>query len=362
MNKISICTVCMNRLKHLSKTLPVNIAENIHHPNVEFVILDYNSRDNMENWAKETIGKFIEMGIVKYYKTCEPKYFNMSHSKNMTLKLATGDIVCMIDADNYAGPGYADWIDAKFAANGENSVITTLRKSQIPYRDQGGKVGFARNLVHSVSGFDESLTGYGIDDVDLINRLEKAGGKRVFIEDEKYLRYIGHSNMERLINYHLFDNLDIIYVYFVSSERFKVLYLLKDHTFIEAKFNFNEALKHDWLNTYWGFSMQEGSKREGAFTRENGVLQLKTPDHPMEIVNESAIGMLGTADAGRIEGWRQISPENELYHTLIIGYGECINRVRYFQNDRDDVTINARGWGRGTVYLNFDMSTPIQVS
>src|SRR5258708_30050005 len=45
MNKISICTVCMNRTAQLAQTLPVNIIDNINHPNIEFIILDYNSKD-----------------------------------------------------------------------------------------------------------------------------------------------------------------------------------------------------------------------------------------------------------------------------------------------------------------------------
>src|ERR1700748_3109986 len=100
MKKISICTVCMNRLMHLSETLPRNIRENMDYPNVEFVVLNYNSRDDMDNWIKYNMMDYIRSGILKYYKTTEPAYFDRSHSKNMALRLATGDILCMVDADN----------------------------------------------------------------------------------------------------------------------------------------------------------------------------------------------------------------------------------------------------------------------
>ena len=61
MKKISFCTVCMNRLQYLMQTLPVNIAGNIDYPNLEFVVLNYNSKDDMENWIRIPVlcGKWV---------------------------------------------------------------------------------------------------------------------------------------------------------------------------------------------------------------------------------------------------------------------------------------------------------------
>ena len=41
---ISYCTVSMNRAKHVKKTLTQNIQNNLNN-NVEFLLLDYNSKD-----------------------------------------------------------------------------------------------------------------------------------------------------------------------------------------------------------------------------------------------------------------------------------------------------------------------------
>src|SRR6187402_102950 len=99
-NRISFCTVCMNRIEHLKQTLPKNIEDNIAYGNLEFLLLDYNSKDGLEEWVESEMKEYIDKGILHYYKTTEPEYFHRSHSRNMIIKKATGDIVCNIDADN----------------------------------------------------------------------------------------------------------------------------------------------------------------------------------------------------------------------------------------------------------------------
>ena len=46
-HKISICTTCMDRGFDLKKTLPKNIEDNKSYPHLEFVILDYNGKDQI---------------------------------------------------------------------------------------------------------------------------------------------------------------------------------------------------------------------------------------------------------------------------------------------------------------------------
>ena len=93
----------MNRLSHLKKTLEKNICDNLVYENLEFILLDYNSTDGLENWAKNDLKNYIEKGILKYYRTSEPNSFHRSHSRNVAMKLASGDIVCNLDADNFLG-------------------------------------------------------------------------------------------------------------------------------------------------------------------------------------------------------------------------------------------------------------------
>ena len=60
----------MNRLKHLQETLEKNILDNFLVDEVEFVVLDYNSQDGLEEWIAQSMMKYIEMGILVYYRDC----------------------------------------------------------------------------------------------------------------------------------------------------------------------------------------------------------------------------------------------------------------------------------------------------
>ena len=88
----------MNRLHHLKETLLKNIEDNISYGKLEFILLDYNSSDGLEEWVKSKLAKYIDNGILKYHRTSEPKSFHRSHSRNVALKLGSGDILCNLDA------------------------------------------------------------------------------------------------------------------------------------------------------------------------------------------------------------------------------------------------------------------------
>ena len=363
MNKLSICTVCMNRLIHLRNTLPANIIDNENHPNIEFAVLDYNSQDGMEEWVRSNMMKYIESGILKYYKTYEPKYFDLSHSKNMISVLSTGDIICLVDADNYAGKGYADWISSVYSAHGNNTIITTLRKTHIPLRDQGGKLCFSRDLYNAVRGFDETLIGYGIDDVDLVNRLEKAGGKRVFIENEKFLKYIGHTNEARLINHHLINNLENIYLQKTDFRNVtnRALYLLKDDTFLYVNYEFDKGLVSNNILTFSGWKIAKNGHGKGSIERSKEGLVLQFEDKARMLCEPKDHGAFISAADQENTFWDDIPKKHEMFYTLVMGYGECMNRLKYLENDKNSGSVNSGGYGKGTVYLNLDTSHPIDL-
>src|SRR6187402_2937648 len=179
MYKISICTVIMNRLPHLKETLPVNIKDNINYPHIEFVVLDYNSADGLDGWVRSEMMSYIEQGVLKYYRTDEPTHWSMSHSRNMALNLASGEITCLVDADNYAGPDYAFWINSVFEQHGKEAIVTTHVDGTLPHADQGGKMAFHRDYFNVLRGFDESFYGYGMEDIDFVGRMEQARIKKV---------------------------------------------------------------------------------------------------------------------------------------------------------------------------------------
>ncbi|MFD2148711.1 glycosyltransferase family 2 protein [Mucilaginibacter antarcticus] len=73
MFKISFCTTCMNRLSHLKQTLKRNILDNEDYPNLEFILLDYNSTDGLKEYVRSELHTFITSKKLVYYRTEEPK-------------------------------------------------------------------------------------------------------------------------------------------------------------------------------------------------------------------------------------------------------------------------------------------------
>lgn len=225
--------VCMNRLHQLKETLLQNIQDNADYDELEFIVLDYNSQDGMEQWAKESLGEYITSGKLIYYRTPDPTTFSHSHSKNMAFKLAGGDIVCSINADHYTGKGFAAYVNKAFNTD-ENIVLTTIdfhgtQKNYFPAKDVFGRVCVKKSDFLKVKGFDERMDQYGNEDFDFINRLEFAGLKRAFIEDFSFLNFIPHSQDER---YSLDEeNLLGIYVKYAEPFASELLILYKDGQF-----------------------------------------------------------------------------------------------------------------------------------
>lgn len=236
--KISFCTVCMNRLHHLKKTLPKNIKDNLSYGKIEFVLINYNSQDGMDSWVNKEMLPYIEKGILKYYKTSEPNYFRMSHSKNVAAKMATGDIICNIDADNYAGPGFAKYLNSIFT---NNKQIYVIADSKIAPSDCFGKISVLRSDFYKLRGYDEKMIGYGGEDSDFCHRLKQLNKNPHFIKDSIFLNAISHSGTLRVEN--SINSIYKIYLNYIDYANTEILCLYNNKTFKKGRIIFNP-----WIN------------------------------------------------------------------------------------------------------------------
>lgn len=220
----------MGRLHHLKETLPRNLHWNKNYPNLEHVVLDYNSPDGLENWIKSNFMDFIESGRLAYYKFPEPQHFMFSHARNMLLRLASGEIICNLDADNYTGKNFAVYINeqlrnhdfilgAKFLDN----YIESVSNNVFTY-GSFGRIAIHKNLMLDVNGYDEHFKHWGYEDNDLYYRLKEIGYKYSSIE-EKYLYAIAHEHNERVENAHDNEIKDLLsevgYDKYIRSNFFK---------------------------------------------------------------------------------------------------------------------------------------------
>jgi hypothetical protein len=189
--KVSFCITCMGRAKHIRQTLEKNILANKRYPNVEFVLLDYNSNDGLKDWVFSNLKKYIDSGTLVYYRTERPTHFHVSRAKNMSHRLASGDILCNLDADNFTGQNFAFYLNKIFSKRSSIFVASTGVVS-----GTFGRIAFLRDDFFRIGGYDETYDGWGFEDNDILARGEWAGLEAKLLP-APFLKAIAHGDEYR---------------------------------------------------------------------------------------------------------------------------------------------------------------------
>jgi glycosyltransferase involved in cell wall biosynthesis len=356
--KISFCTVCMNRLMHLKQTLKKNIEDNKDYGNVEFVLLDYNSTDGLEEWVKTSMKRYIKQGVLVYYKTNEPIFFNRSHSRNMMFKLASGDIICNIDADNFTGKGFAQYINEKFIENDNILLVADTRVKFYYLRDAVGRFCSKREDFLKITGYDEQMTSYGSEDIDLYKRILSLGRERAIIENTDFLKSIPHGDEERTKNESMKKNLKNVYVNYISAWKSELILLYKNNAFEKGTLVPN---KH---KSFLPISIQEGKWLTGQWQLNEQELVLTHENGAVETFTSTNKGKTFVATAG--ETTPSVFYKNTikmfLFEILIL-HPAITNQEKHMKNLKEKkIYVNTSAFGQGVVYKNFDYAQPVHVS
>jgi glycosyltransferase involved in cell wall biosynthesis len=206
--KISFCTTCMGRAHHVRRTLPVNLSHCVDWARptaVEFVVLDYSSRDGLAEWmiSEPALQPYLDAGILRFARSEGHTHFRHSHAKNMAHSLASGDVVCNLDADNFTGRGFADYLRRVFTRR-PNSVVATNRLDRRlngeAYKGSMGRVALSAANFAMLGGYDEGprFRGWSGEDTDLLIRALRTRLRLVMIRDRRFLRVVPHSDYERI--------------------------------------------------------------------------------------------------------------------------------------------------------------------
>lgn len=362
-HKISFCIVSMNRLHHLRETLPANILDNEDYENLEFVILDYNSSDSLDLYIKETMSEHLKTGRIVYYRTTTPKYFNRSHSRNVAYKLASGDIICNIDADNFTGKGFASYVSKQFADD-ESVFLTFAIVSK--NSDVYGRNCVRRTDFYNIKGYDERMINYGFEDYDFFNRLELCGVTRKPI-DQNYAGAIKHSATERLSNEFSLMNLDSLYANYLTPSSTGFLFLYKNNEFKQGTLINNSTysltgsitdlhqsqLKYPY--SFLGDFLAEGTwvRNESKITLIGNGGKVETLYYNQDKLCFSKIDKDETMDFYMLT-------ELKLIESIVMLFCQMTNRVLMDQNIIEkQIVVNDFDFGKEVVYKNFDYQSPI---
>lgn len=346
----------MNRLEHIASTLPQNLLDNREYPNADFVILNYNSKDDLEKYILDTFRTEIRSGRISYYRTAEPDYFDRSHSRNIAFRLAQGDILCNLDSDNFTGPGFAAYLNVLFCASPDIFV------SAPPDDNIAGRIAIRRQDYFAARGYDERMKWYGYEDYDMIHRLEAIGLRKVVIDDTRFLRAIDHPGSKRIENEYIKTRLLHLYIRYITPSISEAIILLKDDRFLAGALIDYDTLEAE-INSGRSGSLQEYIKPEfdeGKYRRTKEGWLLTAPGNKItQLIFASGED---TLQGPGYKLFHRLSGREEMIDECIQFFSQQFNRsiLDAKQNDPGGGT-NSTGFGSATVFKNYDQTTAIRI-
>jgi glycosyltransferase involved in cell wall biosynthesis len=345
---ISLVTVCMNRLHHLQQTLPRNIIDNQEYEHLEFVVLDYNSTDGLAEWMKSSMRKYIDNGRLRYYHTLEPASYHPAHSRNMAFLLSTGELICNVDADNYTGKGFAAYINNRFCENEKSILVTFGGSKRIAASDTYGRVCVTRHDFMTVKGYDESIDKYCGEDIDLAKRVMQLGRRTVVMEDERFLQRITHDDTERIAHMALLKEIVCCYLTTDTAGFSRILFLFNNKRFVLVS-----LVGHGQkMNEAWQEMCDEGIYEWG----DEFLHLCFDAGYSWQLHREPVGHMLSISSTPGLQPFYQVTATHHIA-TWAIRY--MLRHIKTMRYNTQPVNVNATG--QGTVFRNFDYSTPVGV-
>lgn len=170
----------MGEVLAFPQVLVNNIKDIEPYDGVQFIIADCSVDDYLETWIKQNVNRFIEKGILVYYRICSPESYSHAQVTNLAMGLAMGDIVCYLRTSERINGAMTELINEAFLDEAGIFMASTPfrfheNNEEHPSGCLVGKLCLKKEHFIQVGGFDELMIKFGNEDIDLIKRLEHFG-------------------------------------------------------------------------------------------------------------------------------------------------------------------------------------------
>jgi len=165
---VSFCMLCYQHRSHLEITLSRNLEEARKH-NAEIVIVDWCSKDSLSKWISKRFSQALSNGRLQLYALREQLPFNTSIGKNFAHRFASGEIIVNLNPDNFIGDLC---YGSQLAESDEFLACEEYGKGTL------GRLGFSREALEKLGGYDESLENAGHGEIDIKMRAVSLGFKK----------------------------------------------------------------------------------------------------------------------------------------------------------------------------------------
>ena len=197
---ITLATCCRNRADHVKTTLPKNIKTS-NFPYVRFMLVNYNSQDDLDEWAREELIEHIESGRLLYIHEKTADRFKHAHARNVAVRCCQTEVFCNVDADNFTGWGFVEYLSDVYLEHRNKPVFTAYGGGTGRGSKCGslfGRISFRVKQLVALGGYNEDLNQWGIEDYDLSMRGGQAGYKRVSYPEAFDINPLPHAQHLRI--------------------------------------------------------------------------------------------------------------------------------------------------------------------
>jgi glycosyltransferase involved in cell wall biosynthesis len=210
MPKLSVVIPTKNRAALLAECIERIECQTVSKDRYEVIVIDNDSSDETRSVLeqKTKLHANLKFGVQE-----KP---GAAATRNAGLRLANSDLILFVDDDVHAEPSLVEAHLEKHRKNPNASVIGAvsmpwgdtpdpflryLRDHRImnPYTASKGPIDFSyyhtcnvsspTQMLLRVGGFNESFSVYGMEDIELGYRLEKAGSRMVFAPEARAVHY-----------------------------------------------------------------------------------------------------------------------------------------------------------------------------